>query len=77
MLLTSCFLQVLFGSTPTFPTIDRVWQVIDRYRVHFCVLTCFVLHTRCTLQVGDQLNIQASDQLNVQASRHVDICDCL
>lgn len=29
----SVFLQVLFGSTPTYPTIDRVWEVIERYRV--------------------------------------------
>lgn len=25
--------QVLFGSTPTYPTIGRVWEVIERYRV--------------------------------------------
>jgi acyl-coenzyme A synthetase/AMP-(fatty) acid ligase len=29
----SITLQVLFGSTPTFPTVDRVWEVIERYRV--------------------------------------------
>ena len=25
--------NVLFGSTPMYPTIDRVWQVIARYKV--------------------------------------------
>ena len=37
------FLQVLFGSTPTFPTIDRVWEVIERYRVSMkscCMMSC-------------------------------------
>ncbi len=26
--------SVVFGSTPMFPTVDRVWQVIARYKVH-------------------------------------------
>lgn len=25
--------NVVFGSTPMFPTVDRVWQVIARYKV--------------------------------------------
>ena len=38
----NCF-QVLFGSSPNFPTVDRVWQVIERYRVRHLAssrLTC-------------------------------------
>jgi acyl-coenzyme A synthetase/AMP-(fatty) acid ligase len=27
------WVQGLFGSTPTFPTVERVWEVIERYRV--------------------------------------------
>ena len=33
--------QVLFGSTPTFPTIDRVWEVIERYKVR--IKSCRVM----------------------------------
>lgn len=31
--------NVLFGSTPMFPTIDRVWEVIARYKVRYMLLS--------------------------------------
>ena len=35
--------QIIFGSTPMFPTIDRVWQVIERYKARALASRLFSL----------------------------------
>jgi acetyl-CoA synthetase len=44
--------QVLFGSTPTFPTVDRVWEVIERYRVRVFYTAPTLI--RALMQHGDE-----------------------